>query len=151
MAGKVVDIAIVAEEEEINIILAVVVGMVAERINSSKMINTIKEVVEEEEEVEEDTIKPIIKAMVTSTKADIAVEPEGGDTGAVEVRTPKKCNQPPTITTLLNFQLCCLNKHIIVLNSLHYTTFFNKLQVVALHEAVVVARTAAVVAELPEP
>lgn len=94
MAVEVVDITIVAEEEEINITLAVVVGMVAECSNSSKMINIIKEVAEEEAVAEEDTTKPTIRAMGTSTKVDTAVELEGGDTGAVEVCTPKNAFTP---------------------------------------------------------
>jgi mannitol-specific phosphotransferase system IIBC component len=87
VAEEVVDIIIVAEGEEINIILAVVAGMVAECSNSSRMINTTKEVDEEEVVAAAGTTKATIRAMGTSTKADTAVEAEGEDIGAVEVRT----------------------------------------------------------------
>jgi hypothetical protein len=127
VAEEVVDITIVAEEEEINIILAVVVGMVAECSNSSRMINTIKEVAEVEAVAEEVTTNPTIRAMVTSTKADTAVELEGGDIGAVEVRTLKNAVTPPPDNH--NFYYLILNsvvliKHIILLTTpFHYPTF----------------------------
>lgn len=86
MAEEVVDITLAAEEEEINIILAVAVGMVVKCSNNSKMINTIKEAVEEEAVAAAGTIRATIRAMVTSTKADTAEEAEGEGIGAVEVR-----------------------------------------------------------------
>ena len=81
-----VDITAVAEEEEINITLAVVVDMVAECSNNSKMINITKEAVVEAVVAAAGITKATIKAMATSIKADIAAEGEAEDTGAVEVR-----------------------------------------------------------------
>ncbi len=93
MAEEVVDITAVAEEEEINITLAVVVDMVAECSNNSKMINITKEAVVEAVVAAAGITKATIKAMATSIKADTAVRAEGEDTGVVEVRTEKN-NQP---------------------------------------------------------